>query len=403
VPNQTGLAPAPAGVDATYQVFGRASLATYFDDSVIYRNLDPLDHRLPRFKNAHWQMDLPGDSLPRKLDREYAKAAVWFLNRMQEVRRVNKPLGEVLFVGDTLLNDGGAYRNICTTAGWPGGCFIGVDKLEQSAQLKEGEDGIVTANRWTLLAEWAAGLRSSGLHLDHRTAVIVDIDKTALGAKGRNDRVIDRARLTGIFRTMDSVLGDQFDAERFEQHYNELNRCKYHHLTADNQDYLAYICMVTNTGLLSLEEIVQGVETDSMDNMEQFTRLVNSRMMINHPASDGLREAHETVATATRMGDPTPFKKFRRQEFISTVEHMGRMPDDAPAAELLANEITLTEEVCNLVQWLKARNCLLLCLSDKPDEASCPDRHASPDLAPLHRTMTHRVGISIEAALDAIH
>jgi hypothetical protein len=44
--------------------------------------------------------------------------------------------------------------------------------------------------------------------------VIIDIDKTAIGAKGRNDKVIDRARLAGIYRTMDSVLGDDFDRRR---------------------------------------------------------------------------------------------------------------------------------------------------------------------------------------------
>ena len=51
------------------------------------------------------------------------------------------------------------------------------------------------------------------MHLDERTVVVVDIDKTALGAKGRNDQVINEARLEGIFRTMDSVLGDNFDRD----------------------------------------------------------------------------------------------------------------------------------------------------------------------------------------------
>jgi hypothetical protein len=92
-----------------------------------------------------------------------------------------------------------------------------------------------------------AALKAQGFQLDASTAVIIDIDKTAIGAKGRNDKVIDRARLAGIYRTMNSVLGEDFDQALYEQHYNELNRARYHLLTADNQDYLAYICMVLNT------------------------------------------------------------------------------------------------------------------------------------------------------------
>ena len=81
---------------------------------------------------------------------------------------------------------------------------------------------------------------------------------------------------------------------------------------------------------------------------------------------------------------------------------MGQMPDDSDVEELLANEITLTQEVWELTEWLNERGCLLLCLSDKPDEASCPNRYASPDLPPIHRAETHRVGVSIREALDKL-
>ena len=79
-----------------------------------------------------------------------------------------------------------------------------------------------------------------------------------------------------------------------------------------------------------------------------------------------------------------------------------RRHDAAAAAELLQEEITLTEEVFELANWLRARGCIILCLSDKPDEASMPHPRVSPDLAPLHRAETHRVGVSIAAELNAI-
>lgn len=385
-----------------YENFGRAALADICDDWVIYRNLEPLDKRVPGLKHAFYDMELRSEQIPRKQDRDYAKAAVWFVKRIQQVRGVRTPIRELLFLGDTLFNDGQAFANIIHESGWRGACFIGAERLDQEPETRIEQGTIYLANRWSSLAEWVAALAAQGFRLDEGTAVIIDIDKTAIGAKGRNDKVIDRARLAGIYRTMDSVLGEDFDQALYEQHYNELNRSRYHLLTADNQDYLAYICMVLNTRLISLEEVMREVESKSLDSFEQFIRWVDSRMMINPAAGEVLREVHEAVNGSVRIGDPTPFKRFRRQEFVSTMEHMGNMPDSASAQELLENEITITEEVYQLAQWFKARNCQILCLSDKPDEASRPHPRVSPDLAPLHRAQTHRVGVDLRAALNAL-
>jgi len=385
-----------------YENFGRAALADICDDWVIYRNLEPLDKRVPGLKHAFYDMELRSEQIPRKQDRDYAKAAVWFVKRIQQVRGVRTPISELLFLGDTLFNDGQAFANIIHESGWRGACFIGAERLDQEPATRIEQETIYIANRWSSVADWVAALKAQGFRLDDGTAVIIDIDKTAIGAKGRNDKVIDRARLAGIYRTMDSVLGEDFDQALYEQHYNELNRSRYHLLTADNQDYLAYICMVLNTRLISLEEVVREVESKSLDSFEQFIRWVDSRMMINPAAGEVLREVHEAVNGSVRIGDPTPFKRFRRQEFVSTMEHMGNMPDSASVQELLENEITITEEIYQLAQWLKARNCQILCLSDKPDEASRPHPRVSPDLAPLHRAQTHRVGVDLRGALKAL-
>lgn len=385
-----------------YENFGRAALADICDDWVIYRNLEPLDKRVPGLKHAFYDMELRSEQIPRKQDRDYAKAAVWFVKRIQQVRGVRTPISELLFLGDTLFNDGQAFANIVNESGWRGACFIGAERLDQEPATRVEQETIYIANRWSSVADWAAALKAQGFRLDDGTAVIIDIDKTAIGAKGRNDKVIDRARLAGIYRTMDSVLGEDFDQALYEQHYSELNRSRYHQLTADNQDYLAYICMVLNTHLISLEEVVREVESKSLDSFEQFIRWVDSRMMINPAAGEALREVHEAVNGSVRIGDPTPFKRFRRQEFVSTMEHMGNMPDSASIQELLENEITITEEIYQLAQWLKARNCQILCLSDKPDEASRPHPRVSPDLAPLHRAQTHRVGVDLRGALNAL-
>lgn len=386
---------------AVLKNYGRARLADFFGDLVIYRNLEPLDRRLPGLKSAAYRMEIPNDRIPRKQDRDYAKAAVWFAKQAQKLRKQNTPLSEIIFVGDTFFNDGRAYSNMREVTEWAGACFIGGEKPSDPPHAQVDDDLIFVANRWAALSDWVKWLFAQGLQLDQRTVAIIDIDKTALGAKGRNDHVINEARLEGIFRTMDSVLGNNFDRALFERHYTELNRGRYHFLTEDNQDYLAYICMILNAGLVDYDETLKEIETGSLDNFEQFLRWVNSRISI-HPFSESLRQVHEAVMESVRLGDPTPFKRFRRQEFITTVERMGQLDDDTPVDVLLAEEITLTNEVCELTEWLAGRGVLLLCLSDKPDEASCPDQRSSSELAPVHRTPTHRVGSSIAEELGAL-
>ena len=383
---------------------GRAALSDLFDDWVVYRNLEPLDRRVPGFKNASYHMGISDDHIPRKQEIAYAKAATWIIEKAQGVRGQRRATAELLFLGDTLFNDGRAFVNMAAVTSWRGACFIGADRIEHEPAFSMEENGLIyNANRWAALAPWLAGVTASGLQLDERTAVVVDIDKTALGAKGRNDHVIDRARLEGIFRTMTAVLGEEgFKKPLFIEHYNELNRAKYHFLTADNQDYLTYICLVLNTGMVSFNELMAEVESSSMENFDQFIRWVDSRMMINDSGSETLLEVHEAVLSSVRAGDPTPFKRFRRQEFVCTVEHMGCMADDVPVKDLLSNEITLNEEVWQVAAWLKQRGCFLLCLSDKPDEASAPSKGFTADYPPIHRATTHRVGVDLSEALDAI-
>ncbi len=386
------------------QNFGRASLADYVGDWVIYRSLEPLDKRLPGFKASSYRMGLNDDRIPRKQEPEYAKAAVWFLEEAQTLRHSKRGLSELLVVGDTLFNDGQAFRHIVQASGWRGACFIGADRLEQEEKASLDDEGdLYSANRWARLGAWLALNRQQGFHLDDRTCAVIDIDKTALGAKGRNDHVIDKARLEGIFRTMTAVLGeDGFDQPLFIQHYNELNRGRYHFLTGDNQDYLAYICLVLNTNLISFEELLDEIQQRSLENFDQFIRWVDSRMMIHETGSETLLEVHQAVLSSVRSGDPTPFKRFRRQEFLCTVEHMGQMPDDSTIADLLNQEITLTEEVCQVIQWLTERGCFVLCLSDKPDEASRPTSRNLSDVLPVHRAATHRIGNDLRDVLAEI-
>lgn len=386
-----------------FQNFGRSMLADLVGDWVVYRNLEPLDKRVPGLKNAGYRMGMTDDGIPRKLEKEYAKAALWICEEARIVSGFTNAAHELLVIGDTLVTDGTAYSNLMNLSGWDGACFIGADRMEQEPRYNlDEESNLYVANRWSQLGDWLQTVRQRGFYLDNSTVVVIDIDKTALGPKGRNDQVIDRARLEGIFRTMDSVLGERFDRNRFVQHYSELNRARYHFLTADNQDYLAYICLILNADLIAFDELSAEIEAKNLENFDQFLRWVDSLVMRKVAPGEELREVHEAIQASVRNGDPTPFKRFRRQEFVSTLEHMGSVPDTAAIETLLRDEITLCEEVWQASSWLKERGCFLICMSDKPDEASKPGTRDAVQLSPVHRTVTHRVGVDITPQLKSI-
>ena len=157
------------------QTHGTTSLHELFGDLVILRNLVPFDTRLPGLADAWQEMGLPGPRIPRKHEPDYARASVWFVQRARALELPNTPVRELLFVGDTAMSDGGAFRNLAHAGGWPGWCFIGAEKLSAPAACTAEVDNITLANRWSLLADWLAAARSAGARLDEHTAVVVDI------------------------------------------------------------------------------------------------------------------------------------------------------------------------------------------------------------------------------------
>jgi len=381
--------------------FGLAAMSDLFDDLVVYRSLEPVDKRLKGLKSARVQLGLNIDGIPRKLDAAYAQVALWMFEKAQALRRAE--VGEILFVGDTLSGDGKAFQNLLALSGLPGSCFIGGEKADQPPLYhKDEKTGIFSANRWSSLADWLALERAGGLKLDKNTVVVVDMDKTTIGARGRNDRSIDNARLKGLYRTVVNVLGDSFDAKLFETHYDLLNRSKYHHVTEDNQDYLAYMCLVLNSSAIDCVDLLAAIDNGDIETFFQFVRYVETCIVGGGRVSEAMRQAHTAVHTSVQAGDPTPFKSFRRQEFLATLEHMNNLPDEAPVLERLTQEITITQEVREMGLWLRERGCLVICLSDKPDEASAPNHPSLRDQSPIHRAQTHAIGVSIADALAAL-
>ena len=304
------------------------------------------------------------------------------------------------------MADGNAFRHLARAGGWPGWCFIGAEKLSALASLAVESDNVSLANRWALLADWLAGARAAGACLDEHTAVVVDMDKTAIAARGRNANVIDNARVEGLHRTAAGLLGEAFDLARVQAAHNELKEPAYHPFTADNQDYLAYICLAVSAGLIDLPTLVGPGQGRGDAQLRAVHRLggwraaarssTSSEKSNFFPDLSGFEAIHRDVYPLVQAGDPTPFKAFRRNEYLCTIERFGRLPEDTPLETLLAEQVCITQEVREMALWLKARGCLLLTMSDKPDEATLP----TPELVaqgylPLHRTPTTAVGESI--------
>ncbi len=214
---------------------------------MIYRNLAPLDPALPALADLRAAVGLPPGAIPRKTDPDYARVVVHMLAAARRQDAPGVPLERLIFVGDTRLLDGTAFVNLCAAGGWPGLAFIGSEtKAEPAVEvIPAGErQSLYLSNRWAALPDFDAHCQAQGLPVDERAAVVIDLDKTALGARGRNGHVIDQARLQAVQDTLAGLLGTAFDMATFRPAYEPLNQPEFHPFTGDNQDYLAYICLI---------------------------------------------------------------------------------------------------------------------------------------------------------------
>ena len=372
--------------------YGLVSVYEFLGDLIVYRNLAPMDSRLPPLEEVRPQVGLPEGLIPRKSEPAYARVIVHLLRQARALDAPGTSIERLIYVGDTRLNDGTAFANLCRAGGWPGLAFIAAERDDPArVEIDEQAEGtLYLANRWGALVDFDRFCRERGFPVGERTAVIVDLDKTALGARGRNDHVIDQARVEAVRRTVGDLLGDDFNAEDFQTAYDRLNQPEFHPFTADNQDYLAYVCLIIGSGVVRLEPLVTEVRAGRLATFQGFIAEVDARAG-ELPAN--LRGIHSGVYARVRQGDPTPFKAFRYNEYRITVERMGWMDDDSAVAALLEREILITQEVREMMLTWRAQGALLFGLSDKPDEASVPTGElAAQGYQAIHRAQTHAVG-----------
>ena len=182
----------------------RANLHATLGDFVVYRNLEPADERLQGLLEIWQEIGLSIYRIPRKLEPDYATAVVHFLDQAQALRFPNRPLKRLLYTGDTVMNDGKAIANLGQHRP-----ILGVICAERPGEAKKVSvnQGVMTANRWGALKDFVSFVAEEGFPFDEEMAAIIDLDKTAIGARGRNDGAIDAARVEAVRRTMAEVLG----------------------------------------------------------------------------------------------------------------------------------------------------------------------------------------------------
>lgn len=366
-------------------VYGTASIADLLADFVAYRGLRPADARLPGLAEL-----APGPA-PRKGSEAYARAAAAILRAARRLTRPGAEIRRLVFVGDTRLSDVGAFATLRDAAGWDGRCFIGRDDPADLAARHEGD--VTYAGSWAALHFFAAALDAEEFPVDETTAVVIDLDKTLLGARGRNDRLIDRARLRALRESVAHQLGARFDEAAFERIYRAVDTPRFHPLTADNQDYVGYLCVLVAGGTLDLDALGRMAAGGAAGGPPALLRRVEETGRADGWPSAEIGRFHEEFARLAAQGDPTPFKAFRRREFTETAALMGRLPETAGAGQALAEEIVLTAEVWQVARGWHERGALLFGLSDKPDEAAVPvAEDAARGVQPLHRLRTHIVG-----------
>jgi hypothetical protein len=382
------------------KMFAKTSLAEFLGDRVVYRNLEPADERLPGLKSLNTPGDLEATHIPRKTEPEYSRVVIQILKEAQVQRGVSNEINRLIYLGDTRLLDGTAFSNLCIAADWPGLAFIGAENSQaEKIDILSQAPGqtVYLANRWAALCTFTDFAAHNGFPVDESTVVVIDIDKTALGGRGRNSQVIDQARLLAVQDTVGGLLGKSFDPAAFKTAYDALNQPEFHFFTTDNQDYLAYICLILGSGLYQLRHLIDEIRSGQFVSFDQFISEVNQQ---RRSLSLELAEIHTEIFAYVRAGDPTPFKLFRRNEYLRTIGCFGSLPDTAPVEEMLQEEILITEEVRQAGLAWKRQGALLFGLSDKPDEAATP----TPELAaighqPIHRASTHSVGETFPRSL----
>ena len=376
----------------------QASLASLFDDWIVYRSLTPLDKRIPGLQEIWRELGLHSSRTPRKAkDPDYVRVVLHFLERIQAVRG-HQPISRLIYLGNRQSRDQSTLAHLEQYCRWDLATWL-CEEDSDAPSHSSLRGPHMLSNRWEAIVDFAAFLQSRNLALNAQTAIVVDMDKTIIAARGRNSDPLNLSRVEGVKLMVQGTLGDSFEEPRFQAVYNELNQPKYHFFTEDNQDYVTYIALMASALVYPVEDVLEDVAYGQVSSFGGILEIVERRLAGSR--LEGLGAIHEEVWSNFLMGDPTVFKSFRGKQYESILARLGRASQCGTDEEtLLKQEIVITREVFDFLQLARERDALLFLISDRPDETLIPDEAlAQQGYLPIHRLPIKIVGRPVYARL----
>ena len=108
--------------------FGKSTVSAFLGDQIVFRNLIPRDPRLPSLHDLRRKLSFPENFLPRKSMPDYGAVITEMVRALHKITTTGTSLERIIYIGDTRMNDGQAFLNICNASGCKGVAFIGADK-----------------------------------------------------------------------------------------------------------------------------------------------------------------------------------------------------------------------------------------------------------------------------------
>ncbi|MEN6369145.1 MAG: hypothetical protein ABFD77_05545 [Thermotogota bacterium] len=367
---------------------GEGTIQDVVGDLLLYRNLVPVDRRLPGIDELRKRLGILAGEHPRKGTERHARVVAEIVQAAGRQAGTADDLARWIYVGDTRQSDGATFRGLCRVTGRPGWAFIAGESDVPGSEESHADSHLVFGHRWAEIDAFFAAAGAAGFGCGPNTAVIVDLDKTLLGARGRNDHVVDNARTAAALSVVGEAVGST-ESAGLADIYAEINHSRFRDFVEDNQDVVVYLSTLVVSGSVSLSDL-EVRRTDQADKgFRAFLEEVNRR---RRSLSPGMRSFHDDVYGRASAGCPTLVPAFRRAEYRETVARMSNAAADAPVGRLLEERVAITGEVWDVLRAWRERGALIFALSDKPDEAAFPSAGAPVDARPIHATPTCIIG-----------
>ena len=354
---------ADAGAEGASEVLAAATSVTdLFGERIMLRDIEPRGADLDGIDGFRGELGWDSSFVPRKNEPEYGQA----LLRVMGGSDARGP-EHVLYVGDTLLNDGGAIRGL-QAAGpaervWGFLCGATAARPARDFAL----DRIYFGAEWRSLGAFVEYALDDGLVFDRDTWVLFDLDQTVYAAKGRDDEPLLRARWDAVRGYLEEIVpAYKFDPARAEALYREFDRDEYHPVTRDNLDYVVLLVLSVASGLADATEIRE-YASSSRPSIGALAEELRRRasMRVGHEDIAAVLDAVKAVHFNTLAGDQTPCKDFRRYECMAMAARMrGDLADGDDG------RIFLNREVVELIGQLRETPARLFAVSDRPVEAA---------------------------------